>query len=226
MWIVLLGAPGAGKGTQAEKIMKRLSIPTISTGNILRDIIAEGSELGKQVERHMQNGGFVPDDMVVELVRERIKKKDCENGCIFDGFPRTIAQAVELDKMVDIDCALLISALDSEIERRMVGRRFCFNCGKSYHITDNPPQSEGICDRCGAKLSTREDDAAETVRQRLKLYHTRTEPLIGYYSEKGKLRTVKADRQLEKTTEQTMRALGLDTETDSVDMPGKLEAED
>ena len=213
MWLILLGAPGAGKGTQAQNIMQRLSIPSVSTGNILREAIQNNTELGKKADTFMKDGKLVPDELVIELVKNRIKQDDCASGgCIFDGFPRTVAQAEALDKIVDIDCVLLIRVSDDEIKRRMNGRRVCKICGSSYHVTDKPPLKEGICDKCGVPLSIRDDDDPETVIHRLEVYHAETEPLIKYYARQGKLKTVYAQQDVRKTTQQTMIAIGLESE--------------
>lgn len=212
MWLVLLGAPGAGKGTQAKRIMEKLSIPSISTGNILREAIREKSALGIEADRFMKNGKLVPDEIVIKLVKNKIDRGDCVGGCIFDGFPRTVAQAEALDGIVDIDCALFISASDDEIKRRMSGRRVCEICGASYHITDNPPKKDGVCDKCGVNLTMRDDDSAEIVAQRLSVYHAETEPVIKYYARQGKLKTVFAEGAVEQTTKQTMLAIGIESE--------------
>ena len=190
MRLILLGAPGAGKGTQAEFITRALSIPSISTGNLLREAIKNETELGKKAKEYMDAGALVPDDVVIGMVRERLAQDDCKNGCIFDGFPRTVAQAEALDKILDVTCALSIEVPDEAIEERMSGRRVCLKCGATYHVKSNPPEREGVCTKCGDALVIRPDDKAEVVRDRLKTYHTQTEPVKGYYAAQGKLKTV------------------------------------
>lgn len=209
MKLILLGAPGAGKGTQAEKICAKLSIPTISTGNMIREAMASGSELGLKVKSIVEAGGLVSDEIVIALVRERLAQDDCQNGFILDGFPRTIPQAEALDAMgVGIDCVLSIEVPDEAIVDRMSGRRVCA-CGASYHTEYKKPKQEGICDVCGGKLVLRKDDAPETVRDRLHTYHEQTEPLKGYYEKSGKLKTVNGQNKVEDTTAAVFAALGL-----------------
>ena len=182
MNLILLGAPGAGKGTQAELLIEQLHIPSISTGNMLREAMANGSELGKQVKSYMESGALVPDDVILSIVAERVKQPDCVNGFILDGVPRTLAQAEALNaKGVRIDHVVSIELDDGVIEGRMTGRRVCTKCGASYHIVANPPKQEGICDVCGAEVAIRKDDAPETVRKRLSIYHATTEVLKDYY---------------------------------------------
>ena len=172
MNLILLGAPGAGKGTQAELLVEKLGIVTISTGNMLREAIANGTELGKQVKTYMDGGMLVPDELILGIIAERVTQPDCANGFILDGVPRTLAQAEALDaKGVRIDHVVSIEIDDSVIEGRMTGRRVCGKCGASYHVTANPPKSEGICDQCGSELMIRKDDAPETVRKRLSVYN-------------------------------------------------------
>lgn len=198
MNLILLGAPGAGKGTQAELLSKRLQIPTISTGNMLREAMANGTELGKQVKSYMDGGLLVPDELILGIVAERVAQPDCKNGFILDGVPRTLPQAEALKaKGVTIDHVVSIEIEDNVIEGRMTGRRVCGKCGASYHIVMNPPKTEGICDQCGAELMIRKDDAPETVRKRLQVYHASTETLKDFYAAEGKLRLVNGDQPIE-----------------------------
>ncbi len=208
MKIILLGAPGAGKGTQGENISKKYNIPTISTGEIIRACVKSGSELGKRVKGLIDAGKLVDDATVIDIIRDRLKEGDCQNGFILDGFPRTLAQAEALDKMgVDIDFALLVDVSDDVIVSRMSGRRVCPDCGKSYHIESKPAKDGVHCDGCGAQLVTRADDKPETVKARLKVYHDETEPLIDYYRQKGKLLTVKGQKELKDTTALTFKTI-------------------
>ena len=178
MNLILLGAPGAGKGTQAEMLCKQLSIPAISTGNMLREAMANGYALGQQVKKIMEEGSLVPDGVILDIVAERVAKADCANGFILDGVPRTLAQAEALEKRgIRIDHVVSIEIDDAVIEGRMTGRRVCGKCGASYHIVANPPKTDGICDACGSALIIRRDDTAETVRHRLEVYHSQTEVL-------------------------------------------------
>ena len=210
MKLILLGAPGAGKGTQAELICERLSIPTISTGNIIREAMKNGTEMGKQAKAFVDAGNLVPDEVVIGIIKERLAEKDCENGFILDGFPRTIPQAEALDKMgTEIDTVLSIEVADEKIVKRMSGRRVCEKCGSSYHIEYKKPSTEGICDACGGNLVCRKDDAPETVLDRLNVYHQQTEPLKGYYNKTGKLKTVEGQEELSDTTALVFKALGI-----------------
>ena len=209
MNLILLGAPGAGKGTQAEMLAEKLQIPTISTGNMLREAMANGSELGKQVKQAMDEGHLVSDELVLGIVAERTAKPDCKNGFILDGVPRTLAQAKALDAMgVKIDHVVSLEIDDAVIEGRMTGRRVCPKCGASYHITANPPKTEGICDQCGGEVTIRKDDAPETVRHRLKVYHEATEVLKDYYAAQGKLRLVEGNQSIEGAFQDILKALG------------------
>ena len=195
MMLILLGAPGAGKGTQAEVICQRLHIPAISTGNSLREALRSGSELGLRVKSYMESGSLVPDDIVIGVLKERIAQPDCKNGCILDGFPRTIPQAEALDAMgVNIDRVIDIVVPDEAIVTRMSGRRVCENCGATYHLVNNPSKVEGVCDKCAGALIQRKDDNAETVQERLTVYHNQTEPLEAYYEAQGKLFKVNGSR--------------------------------
>ena len=210
MNLILLGAPGAGKGTQAQIICDKLDIPSISTGNMIREAIKSGSELGERVQSYTQAGELVPDEVVIAIVRERLAKDDCKGGFLLDGFPRTVAQAKALDDMgATIDVALDIEVPDDAIVARMTGRRVCEVCGASYHVDHMPPKTEGICDRCGGRLVTRPDDEPATVQNRLVVYHRETEPLIEYYRAAGKLKVVDGQGSVEDTTALTMKALGL-----------------
>ena len=210
MNLILLGAPGAGKGTQAELLIEQLQIPSISTGNMLREAMANGSALGKQVKQYMESGALVPDDVILSIVAERVQKPDCQNGFILDGVPRTLAQAEALDaKGVRIDHVVSIEIDDAVIEGRMTGRRVCTKCGASYHITANPPKQEGICDLCGSEVTTRKDDAPETVRHRLEVYHASTEILKDYYQKQGKLSVVEGNQSIEDANRDILRALGV-----------------
>lgn len=209
MRLILLGAPGAGKGTQAERIAAQLNIPTISTGNILREAIKNGTPIGLQAKGLIDQGKLVPDDVIIGIVRERLAKADCANGYILDGVPRTIPQAQALlEQGVEIDRVVSIEIADEVIEGRMTGRRVCGTCGASYHIVANPPKTEGICNSCGSELMIRKDDKPETVRHRLAVYHEETEALKGFYEKLGKLRLVNGDQPIEAATRDILAALG------------------
>ena len=209
MNLILLGAPGAGKGTQAEMLVAKLQIPSISTGNMLREAIANGTALGKQVKQYMDEGRLVPDELVLGIVAERTAQPDCQKGFILDGVPRTLAQAEALDKMgVKIEHVVSIEIDDAVIEGRMTGRRVCTKCGASYHIAANPPKQEGICDQCGSAVQIRKDDAPETVRNRLKIYHETTEVLKDYYAKQGKLRLVEGNQSIEGAFADILKAIG------------------
>ena len=209
MNLILLGAPGAGKGTQAELLVEKLSIPAISTGNMLREAMANGTELGKKVKQYMDEGSLVPDELILGIVAERVAQPDCQNGFILDGVPRTLAQAEALEeKGVKIDHVVSIEVDDSEIEGRMTGRRVCSKCGASYHVVANPPKTEGLCDLCGAELIIRKDDAPETVRHRLEVYHASTEILKDFYGKLGRLRLVNGSQSIEGANEDILKAIG------------------
>lgn len=208
MNLILLGAPGAGKGTQAEKICAKLSIPAISTGNILREAMAAKTEMGLKAKSFIDAGKLVPDEVVIGIIEDRLKAEDCKNGFILDGFPRTIPQAEALDKMgVRIDRVLEIYVPDEKITARLSGRRVCLKCGATYHTEYKKPKMEGVCDVCGEKLVQRKDDMPETVLDRLKTYHEQTEPLKGYYEKKGILRVVEGQEDVADTTALTFKAL-------------------
>ena len=209
MNLILLGAPGAGKGTQAEILVKKLSIPAISTGNMLREAIANGTELGKKAKQYMDEGALVPDELILGIIADRVAEPDCANGFILDGVPRTLAQAEALEaKGVRIDHVVSIEVDDAVIEGRMTGRRVCPKCGASYHIVANPPKMEGICNACGAELAIRKDDAPETVRKRLEVYHATTEVLKDFYGKLGRLAIVEGNQPIEKANEDILRAIG------------------
>ncbi len=212
MRMIMLGAPGAGKGTQAERLAKHFGIPTISTGEIFRSNIKQGTELGVKVKAIIERGELVPDSLTNALVEDRISQPDCEKGYILDGFPRTIPQAVALDEMLakkgyKLDFAVNVDVPDEVIVERMAGRRICPACGDSYHLKYHPPIKEGICDRCGAALAQRPDDAPETVLNRLSVYHRETQPLIDYYEKSGRVVTVDGTQPIDAVTANLVIAL-------------------
>ena len=210
MKLILLGAPGAGKGTQAEIISNMLKIPTISTGNMLREAMKNGTELGRKVKNFMDNGQLVPDDVVIGIVEERVAREDCKNGYILDGMPRTIPQAAALEERgIHFDAVVSIEISDDVIEARMTGRRVCGSCGASYHVVANPPKVEGVCNICAGELVTRKDDKPETVRNRLKIFHEETEPLKHFYEELGTLKLVEGNQSIEAATQDILAALGI-----------------
>ena len=209
MRLVILGAPGAGKGTQAGLLADRLGIPTISTGNLLRAAMQQGTELGKQVKEAMDAGKLVSDELIIQLVKERLGQEDCKNGYLLDGFPRTLAQAKALSGFAKIDGALSIEVSDSEIEHRMEGRRICSQCQATYHVEDNPPKVKGICDKCGGQLVIRKDDTHDVVENRLHIYHEETEPVKEYYRQEGLLLAVRGQKKLADTTQLVFDALGI-----------------
>lgn len=209
MNIILLGAPGAGKGTQAEQICKYFHIPQISTGNIIRAAIKNGTEAGKKAQEFVNAGKLVPDTVVIEMVNERLKQDDCKNGFILDGFPRTVPQAQALKDMgVEIDHVIDIEVPDETIMQRMTGRRVCVDCGATYHLVFNPPKEENKCDKCGSELIIRKDDHPDTVKDRLQVYHEQTEPLKGFYQELGVLYEIEGTKTVEEVTKDTLNALG------------------
>ena len=209
MNLILLGAPGAGKGTQAELLMEKLHIPGISTGNMLREAMKNGTAVGEKAKYYMDNGLLVPDEVIMDIVAERVAQPDCQGGFILDGVPRTLAQAEALlERGVQIDHVVSIEIDDSVIEGRMTGRRVCSNCGASYHIVANPAKVEGKCDLCGGDLMVRKDDAPETVRRRLKVYHEQTEVLKDFYAKLGKLRLVEGNQTIEGACEDILAAIG------------------
>lgn len=210
MKLILLGAPGAGKGTQAEIICEKLNIPAISTGNIIREAMKTGTEMGKKAKAFVEAGNLVPDEVVIGIIKERLSENDCANGFILDGFPRTIPQAEALDTMgISIDRVISIEVPDEKIVTRMSGRRVCEKCGASYHTEYKKPQKEGVCNLCGANLICRKDDEPATVLDRLHVYHEQTEPLKDYYAASGKLRTVEGQEEVADTTKLTLAALEL-----------------
>ena len=210
MRLILLGAPGAGKGTQAEILSRELKVPTISTGSILRAAIKEGTEVGLRAKSYIDAGQLVPDEVIIGIIKERLAQDDCKNGFILDGVPRTIPQAETMEEMgVEIDSALCIEVDDEVIIRRMSGRRECKNCGHTYHVENNPPKAEGVCDACGGELVIRSDDAPETVKARLETYHMMTEPLKTFYDKRGKLKAVNNQPTIEATTAEIRKTLGI-----------------
>ena len=210
MKLILLGAPGAGKGTQADILSAKLGIPTISTGNILRAAVKAGTPIGLKAQSYMQAGQLVPDEVIIGIMRERLQESDCANGYILDGMPRTIPQAEALVAGgVDIDVALSIEVADEVIVERMSGRRTCPDCGASYHVVNSPSKVEGVCDKCGAQLTIRKDDEPEVVKARLVTYHKETEPLKDFYAKLGKLKTVDNQPSIAQTSEEIFRVLGI-----------------
>ena len=210
MNLILLGAPGAGKGTQGAMISEKLCIPTISTGNMLREAMANGTELGKMVKQYMDEGALVPDDVILSIVAQRVCEPDCANGFILDGVPRTLAQAEALDvKGVRIDHVVSLEVDDQAIVGRMSGRRVCKNCGASYHIVNNPPKTEGVCDHCSGEVAIRKDDDPATVLHRLEVYHASTEVLKDYYAKQDKLRLVCGDQRIEDIYRDILKAIGV-----------------
>ena len=209
MKLILLGAPGAGKGTQAEILCKELNIPTISTGNILRAAIKNGTPTGLKAKAFMDEGKLVPDEVIIGIINERLAEDDCSNGYILDGVPRTIAQAEAMEKAgIMFDHVISIEIADETIVNRMGNRRVCEDCGASYHLVAVPPKVEGVCDKCGGKLIQRKDDAPETVKARLDVYHKETEPLKGFYAERGLLRSVDDRPSVAETSEGILKVLG------------------
>ena len=213
MKIIMLGAPGAGKGTQAKKIADRYQIPHISTGDIFRANIKEGTELGKKVKSYMDQGLLVPDELTLELIMDRFQNPDCANGYVLDGFPRTIPQAEALTAALEkngdsIDYAINVEVPDENIITRMSGRRACLACGATYHVVYAPTKEEGVCDRCGEKLVLRDDDKPETVKKRLDVYHSQTQPLIDYYTKQGKLAEVDGTQSVDAVFDAIVKILG------------------
>lgn len=213
MKIIMLGAPGAGKGTQAKKIADKYQIPHISTGDIFRANIKDGTELGKKAKAYMDQGMLVPDELTLELIMDRFQNPDCANGYVLDGFPRTIPQAEALTKALEekgekIDFAVNVKVPDENIVKRMSGRRACLACGATYHIVHIPTKVEGICDRCGEKLVLRDDDKPETVQKRLDVYHSQTQPLIEYYTQQGILAEVDGTQEMEDVFSSIVKILG------------------
>ena len=208
MNLILLGAPGAGKGTQAEIICEHLNIPAVSTGNIIREALKSGTEMGLRAKSFVDAGKLVPDEVVIGIIQERLAKDDCKNGFILDGFPRTIPQAEALDNMgIQIDKVIDIEVSDEEIVSRLSGRRVCESCSDTYHVDHNPPKVEGKCDKCNGTLVQRKDDHPDTVLARLKVYHEETEPLKDYYQKQGKLFVVEGQEEVADTTKLTLAAV-------------------
>lgn len=208
MNLIFLGAPGAGKGTQAEIVSEKFNIPAVSTGNIIREAMKNGTEMGTKAQEFVQKGELVPDDVVIGIIKERLQESDCANGFILDGFPRTIPQAEALDKMgVVIDKVIDIEVPDDKIVTRMSGRRVCPNCGASYHIEYKKPAKDGVCNSCDSELIIRKDDKPEVVLDRLNVYHEQTEPLKDYYAKAGKLVIVEGQEEVKDTTALTLKAL-------------------
>ena len=209
MRLILLGAPGAGKGTQAEILSKKLGIPTISTGNILRAAIKAGTPTGLEAKHFMDAGKLVPDEVIIEIIHQRVAEEDCANGYILDGVPRTIAQAEALEKAgIVFDDVISLEISDEVIMERMSGRRVCEHCGASYHVVAVPPKVEGVCDKCGGKLVRRKDDNPETVQHRLEVYHRETEPLKAFYAQRGLLKSVENQPSVAETSQAILHALG------------------
>lgn len=210
MKIIFLGAPGAGKGTQADRLSERLGIPTISTGAIIRSAVKDGTKMGLEAKKFIESGALVPDDVVIGIVKERLNESDCDKGYILDGFPRSVPQAIALDNMgVSLDKVVSFEVSDEAIIERMSGRRVCPGCGKTYHVLHLPSAKGDDCEDCGTKLSIRADDAPDVVRSRLEVYHSTTEPLKDYYREKGMLCVVEATDGVEEITKRTLEALGI-----------------
>lgn len=208
MKLILLAAPGAGKGTQAEKLSEHFNIPTISTGAILRKNIKDETELGKIAAEYINDGKLIPDDVMIDVMADRLGEDDCKNGFILDGFPRTLAQAEALSSSsIQIDRVLMIDVADETIVKRLSGRLECEKCATTYHKEFRPPVNEGICDKCGGNLTVRKDDKPETVKERLNTYHTQTEPLIEYYKNVGILRVAKGQEEIQDTTKEVLKAL-------------------
>ena len=213
MKIIMLGAPGAGKGTQAKMIAEKYSIPHVSTGDIFRANIKNGTDLGKQAKEYMDAGKLVPDELTVKILLDRVAQDDCKNGYVLDGFPRTIPQAEVLEDALNklgdkIDYAVNVDVPDENIVRRMSGRRACLKCGATYHIEHIPPKQEGICDTCGSELVLRDDDKPETVLNRLKVYHDQTQPLIDFYTERNVLKSVDGTRDMKEVFKDIIAILG------------------
>ena len=208
MNLILLGAPGAGKGTQAEKICEKYNIPAVSTGNIIREALKNGTDMGLKAKSYIDAGKLVPDDVVIGIIKERLAESDCANGFILDGFPRTVAQAVALDEMeIKMDGVISIEVADEAIIRRLGGRRLCGKCGTSYHIDYKPTAVAGICDKCQGELVTRADDKPEVIKSRLDIYHEQTEPVKDFYAAKGVLKTVIGQEEIEDTTALTIATI-------------------
>lgn len=210
MRIIIMGPPGGGKGTQAEILSEKLSVPHISTGAIIRNAIRNKTKLGIATEEYIANGQLVPDELVIPMVAERVKDKDCENGYILDGFPRTLPQAQAMEENdIKVDCVLNLLVADDVIVKRLGGRRECKQCAAPYHVEFNPPKNEGVCDKCGGKLIQRDDDNEATIKERLSVYHKQTEPLVEFYKNVGNLVNVQGRDTIEDTTENVLESLGV-----------------
>ena len=210
MKISIMGPPGGGKGTQAEILSEKLAIPHISTGAIIRNAIREKTQLGILAEDYIEKGQLIPDELAIDMVSHRLREKDCENGYILDGFPRTLPQARAMDEIgIELDCALNLLVADDVIVERLSGRRECKACAAPYHIKYNPPEKDGVCDKCGGVLISRDDDVTETIRKRLNVYHQETEPLIDFYKEKDLLVNVAGRETIEDTTQEVLKSLGV-----------------
>lgn len=210
MKLTIMGPPGGGKGTQAEILRDKLGVTHISTGAIIRNAIREKTQLGVIAEEYIEKGQLVPDELIIDMISHRLSEKDCENGYILDGFPRTLPQADAMDKFgIKLDAALNLEVADDVIVKRLGGRRECKKCAAPYHVEFNPPKEQGVCDKCGGELITRDDDVPETIRQRLDVYHQQTEPLISFYNEKGLLVSVAGCETVEETTAAVLDALGV-----------------
>ncbi len=208
MNIIMLGAPGAGKGTQAAVLCEKLNIPTISTGNIIREALRTGTEMGLKAKSYMDAGQLVPDEVVIGIVKDRLQEDDCKNGYILDGFPRTIPQAEALDEMgANIDCVIDIEVADDVIVNRLSGRRVCEKCGRPYHTESLKPKVDGVCDDCNGALVQRKDDQIDTIKNRLEIYHKETEPLVNYYKAQGKLVVIEGKDTVAETTEAVFKAI-------------------
>ena len=210
MKLILLGPPAAGKGTQADRLSERFDIPSISTGEMIRSEIARDTKLGREAAKLINGGNLVPDKVIIGMIKARIAEDDCKNGFILDGFPRTVVQAEAAESLgIEIDKVICITAPDSEIVRRISGRRICEDCGEGYHMIYDRPEKEGVCSKCGGKLICRDDDTEETVKVRLSVYHEKTEPLIKYYAKKGLLVEVASQEKIEDTTALMFKLLGV-----------------
>lgn len=214
MYLVLIGPPGSGKGTQAKRLAERLGYFHLSTGDILREAVKEGTPLGLEAKKYMEEGKLVPDEVVIGIVKERLSSPDCEKGVVFDGFPRTLSQAEALDRIFNelgkrLDLVVEIEVSEEEVLKRLTGRRTCRNCGAMYHVLFDPPKVEGICDKCGGPLYQREDDKEEVIRERLRVYRKDTEPLVTYYENKGVLVKVKGEGPIEEVQQRLSEAIGV-----------------
>lgn len=214
MYLVLIGPPGSGKGTQAKRMAEELGFVHLSTGDILREAVREGTPLGLEAKKYMEEGRLVPDEVVIGIVRERLRSPECEKGVVFDGFPRTISQAEALDRILEelgrrLDRVVEVEVSEEEVLRRLTGRRTCRNCGAMYHVFFEPPKVEGVCDKCGGPLYQREDDKEDVIKERLRVYRKDTEPLISYYEKKGVLVKVKGEGPIEEVKQRLLEAIGV-----------------